>query len=160
MRVKNVQIFWKFWKILRISEIFQIFEKFSDFRNFVGLSQSGHVSSLHWSNVSMVASLLDCSLYGKSKCESVSQWVSQWVTRSPIELFWTAKKETTLREILGFQIWLQSQILLIQSSTQIHLSTQIQVLFIHSSSVGLGFLSLSMKEKEKIVFIGLNLQTP
>ena len=70
------------------------------------------------------------------------------------------KKETTLREILGFQIWLQSQILLIQSSTQIHLSTQIQVLFIHSSFVGLGFLSLSMKEKEKIVFIGLNWQTP
>ena len=45
------------------------------FVNFFGschLSQSGHVSSSHWSNVSMVASLQDCSLYGKSKSELVS----------------------------------------------------------------------------------------
>ena len=26
-----------------------------------------------------------------SKSGSLSEWVSQWVTRSPIELFWTAK---------------------------------------------------------------------
>ena len=31
----------------------------------------------------------------KVKVPSVSQWVSQWVTRSPIELFWTAKNYLT-----------------------------------------------------------------
>ena len=32
----------------------------------------------------------------KSKVtQSVNQWVSQWVTRSPIELFWTAKNYLT-----------------------------------------------------------------
>ena len=40
----------------------------------------------------MVASLKDCSLYGKSKRD----WVSESVTRSPIELFWTAKKSIRL----------------------------------------------------------------
>ena len=34
-------------------------------------------------------------LYGSlfQQCVVVSEWVSQWVTRSPIELFWTAKNE-------------------------------------------------------------------
>ena len=32
-----------------------------------------------------------CSLYCKSKSELETESVSQWVTRSPIELFWTAK---------------------------------------------------------------------
>ena len=31
-------------------------------------------------------------MYGKSKSDSVTQLVSQSVTRSPIELSWTAKK--------------------------------------------------------------------
>ena len=29
----------------------------------------------------------------KSKGHSLSDWLPQWVTRSPIELFWTAKKD-------------------------------------------------------------------
>ena len=31
--------------------------------------------------------------------ESVSQWVSEWVTRSPIELFWTAKNMNTWKSV-------------------------------------------------------------
>ena len=40
---------------------------------------SGHVSSSLWSNVSMVASVLDCSLYGKSESVWMTDWVSHWV---------------------------------------------------------------------------------
>ena len=40
----------------------------------------------------MVASPQDCSFYGKSKYDSVSEWV----TRSPIELSWTAKKSDSV----------------------------------------------------------------
>ena len=42
------------------------------------MSPGDIVSSSLWSNVSMIASVLDCSLYGESK----SYWVSQWVSQS------------------------------------------------------------------------------
>ena len=59
----------------------------------------GATFHLHWSNVSM-----DCSLYNKSKSywvsDSVTEWVSEWVTRSPIELFWTAKNHEIMFLVL------------------------------------------------------------
>ena len=59
---------------------------------------SGHVSSSLRSNVSKVTGLSGCSLYLKSK-STVSQSVSESVTRSPIELFWTAKKEIVKKRL-------------------------------------------------------------
>ena len=71
----------------------QNYQKLSKFVKIVKTCKkcwSGHVSSSLWSNVSKsqvsrVALFLSSS---KVLCESVSEWV----TRSPIELFWTAKK--------------------------------------------------------------------
>ena len=50
--------------------------------------------SAFWSDISKLTSLQGFSLYVKSKStltQSVREWVSQSVTRSPIERFWTAK---------------------------------------------------------------------
>ena len=66
------------------------------------LGGSGHVSSSLWSNVSKVTSLKGGSLMSKSK-STLSDSVSQWVTRSPIKLFWTAKNELVLWR--SFDIW-------------------------------------------------------
>ena len=52
---------------------------------------SGHISSSLWSNVSKVTGLSGRSLYIKTK-STLSESVSDSVTRSPNELFWTAKK--------------------------------------------------------------------
>ena len=62
---ENVQTSWKMFgflerKFLEVWEIFRISKNFwfsGNFQNLVGLSQTGHVSSSIWSNVSMVASL-------------------------------------------------------------------------------------------------------
>ena len=56
------------------------------------------VSSSLWSNVSKVTSLEGHSVMSKVKVPWVSQWVSELVTRSPIELLWTAKKEKKLNK--------------------------------------------------------------
>ena len=81
-------------------------EKWSELSKFVKtvkkkLSKcwSGHVSSSLWSNVSKVTSLQDGSLLSKSKKSTVSQWVSESVTRSPIELLWTAKNWMNLQSV-------------------------------------------------------------
>ena len=82
---------------------------------FVELSKywSGHVSSSLWSDVSKVTCLLVHYLFVKSK-STLTDWVSEWVTRSPIELFWTAKNKytnTNIKVELGDQLifWLTSK---------------------------------------------------
>ena len=60
----------KVLKVVKVLKVLKIVQS--------ALSAQSHVSSSFWSNVSMVASLQDCSLYGKSKCQLVSELVSEW----------------------------------------------------------------------------------
>ena len=73
---RNFSEFLETFGFLEKFQIFRIF--FFRFSEFGRSGQSGHVSSSLWSNVSMVSSLWDCSLYGKSKRDWVSQSVSEW----------------------------------------------------------------------------------
>ena len=83
--------FWKFWnfrKILRFLENFEIFGKFWDFRKILRFLEKV------WD---FRKTLIKClkgykSLGSLCNVEIKNHWVSQLVTRSPIELFWTAKK--------------------------------------------------------------------
>ena len=68
---------------------------------FVNFFWSCHVFSSLWTNVSKVTSSLGSLCNVKSK-STVSESVTELVTRSPIELFWTAKKREKKNFTMGF----------------------------------------------------------
>ena len=74
-------------KVLQVLQVLQVFKMLSVLSVLSVLkvlkvlnaqSAQSHVSSSLWSNVSMVASVLDCSLYGKSKSDWLTDWMSEW----------------------------------------------------------------------------------
>ena len=107
--------FWDFWKILRFSKNFEIFKKIWDFRKnwdfrkILRFSENFEIFGKCWDFRKILRfsikvwdfrkNLIKClkgyksleSLCNVKIKKSLSEWVSESVTRSPIELFWTAK---------------------------------------------------------------------